>query len=100
MLKVDFSPSFTASLISFKTWLYLQLSVIMCQPTFIHALARTLRERREKIMLKKFILFQFYSRLQLCTVNPCANGGTCWTSNESFYCACRPGYTGKLCEGM
>lgn len=32
-------------------------------------------------------------------MNPCANGGTCWTSEESFYCACRPGFTGKMCEG-
>lgn len=22
-----------------------------------------------------------------------------WTSEESFYCACRPGFTGKMCEG-
>uniref|UniRef100_A0A182IY71 Uncharacterized protein n=1 Tax=Anopheles atroparvus TaxID=41427 RepID=A0A182IY71_ANOAO len=35
----------------------------------------------------------------LCNVNPCANGGTCWTTEESFYCACRPGFTGKMCEG-
>lgn len=54
-----------------------------------------------------FILFFFFhaSRfvplrmVQLCNVNPCANGGTCWTTEESFYCACRPGFTGKMCEG-
>lgn len=46
------------------------------------------------------ILFCFFSSsFQLCTVNPCANAGTCWTSDESFYCACRPGFTGKMCEG-
>lgn len=56
--------------------------------------------KKEGDIHRIFILFQFLSRLQLCTVNPCENGGTCWTSNESFYCACRPGYTGKLCEGM
>lgn len=27
-------------------------------------------------------------------MNPCANGGTCWTSDESFYCACRAGKFG------
>lgn len=33
----------------------------------------------------------------MCNSNPCLNGGTCWSSVNSFYCACRPGYTGKTC---
>ncbi|CAB0019381.1 unnamed protein product, partial [Nesidiocoris tenuis] len=33
-----------------------------------------------------------------CSANPCRNGGTCWSSVDSFYCACRPGYTGKICN--
>lgn len=41
----------------------------------------------------------FFSPQQQCNVNPCANSGTCWTSGDSFYCACRPGFTGKMCEG-
>lgn len=44
-------------------------------------------------------LFVPLRMVQLCNVNPCANGGTCWTTEESFYCACRPGFTGKMCEG-
>lgn len=31
-------------------------------------------------------------------MNPCANGGTCWTSEESFYCACRAGMLKELCQ--
>lgn len=36
-------------------------------------------------------------KLQVCSSNPCRHGGTCWSSVDSFYCACRPGYTGKTC---
>ncbi|GBP20644.1 Versican core protein [Eumeta japonica] len=44
----------------------------------------------------------FFNKAQpplACDNNPCAHGGTCWNAVDSFYCACRPGYTGKLCEG-
>lgn len=51
----------------------------------------------KKLINYIFCLSPFF---QLCNINPCANGGTCWTSEESFYCACRPGFTGKMCEGM
>ena len=44
-----------------------------------------------------WILF-FFSRTQVCSSNPCKHGGTCWSSVNSFYCACRPGYSGKTCS--
>jgi EGF-like domain len=37
--------------------------------------------------------------LQACSGKPCRNGGTCWSSANTFYCACRPGFTGKTCQG-
>lgn len=46
---------------------------------------------------KKNLILVIYS--QACSTNPCTNGGTCWSSMNSFYCACRPGFTGKICEG-
>ena len=35
-----------------------------------------------------------------CDQNPCLNGGTCRESNlgGSFFCLCRPGYQGSVCE--
>ena len=34
-----------------------------------------------------------------CDTNPCQNGGTCRESNlGTFFCLCRPGYQGSVCE--
>ena len=35
-----------------------------------------------------------------CSLNPCQNGGTCRSSDESDTCLCRYGFTGLLCEGI
>uniref|UniRef100_A0A8C3U1D8 Sushi, nidogen and EGF like domains 1 n=1 Tax=Catharus ustulatus TaxID=91951 RepID=A0A8C3U1D8_CATUS len=33
-----------------------------------------------------------------CSKNPCRNGGTCTRDDESYHCACRPGFKGRLCQ--
>lgn len=47
------------------------------------------------LIFMAFVLHIWYNLLivclQKCNINPCANGGSCWTSEESFYCACRAG---------
>ncbi|NXA06085.1 SNED1 protein, partial [Sapayoa aenigma] len=35
---------------------------------------------------------------QKCPMNPCRNGGTCTREVESYHCACRPGFKGRLCQ--
>ncbi|NXL19175.1 SNED1 protein, partial [Setophaga kirtlandii] len=35
---------------------------------------------------------------QNCSKNPCRNGGTCTRDEESYHCACRPGFKGRLCQ--
>uniref|UniRef100_A0A8C5JR12 Sushi, nidogen and EGF like domains 1 n=1 Tax=Junco hyemalis TaxID=40217 RepID=A0A8C5JR12_JUNHY len=35
---------------------------------------------------------------QNCSQNPCRNGGTCTRDGESYHCACRPGFKGRLCQ--
>ncbi|XP_071422106.1 sushi, nidogen and EGF-like domain-containing protein 1 isoform X6 [Pithys albifrons albifrons] len=35
---------------------------------------------------------------QNCSMNPCRNGGTCTRNTESYHCACRPGFKGRLCQ--
>ncbi|XP_062467113.1 sushi, nidogen and EGF-like domain-containing protein 1 isoform X4 [Pezoporus occidentalis] len=35
---------------------------------------------------------------QNCSLNPCRNGGTCTRDVKSYYCSCRPGFKGRLCE--
>ncbi|NWT25845.1 SNED1 protein, partial [Cardinalis cardinalis] len=35
---------------------------------------------------------------QKCSKNPCRNGGTCTRHEESFHCACHPGFKGRLCQ--
>ncbi|NXK62622.1 SNED1 protein, partial [Sylvietta virens] len=35
---------------------------------------------------------------QNCSKNPCRNGGTCTRDDESFHCACQPGFKGRLCQ--
>ncbi|KAJ7418322.1 Sushi, nidogen and EGF-like domain-containing protein 1 [Willisornis vidua] len=35
---------------------------------------------------------------QNCSMNPCRNGGTCTRDTESYHCACRPGFKGRLCQ--
>ncbi|NXD42033.1 SNED1 protein, partial [Copsychus sechellarum] len=35
---------------------------------------------------------------QKCSKNPCRNGGTCTRDEESYHCACRPGFKGRLCQ--
>ncbi|XP_063263861.1 sushi, nidogen and EGF-like domain-containing protein 1 isoform X5 [Prinia subflava] len=35
---------------------------------------------------------------QHCSKNPCRNGGTCTRDDESYHCACRPGFKGRLCQ--
>jgi hypothetical protein len=34
----------------------------------------------------------------LCSPNPCQNGGTCAVTNSSYTCTCTGGYTGTNCE--
>jgi hypothetical protein len=33
-----------------------------------------------------------------CTPNPCSNGGSCYTTGNSFICVCRPQFTGSTCS--
>ena len=33
-----------------------------------------------------------------CQSNPCKNDGTCYDGLTSFYCECKPGWTGKTCD--
>uniref|UniRef100_A0A8D2M856 Sushi, nidogen and EGF like domains 1 n=1 Tax=Zonotrichia albicollis TaxID=44394 RepID=A0A8D2M856_ZONAL len=35
---------------------------------------------------------------QNCSQNPCRNGGSCTRDGESYHCACRPGFKGRLCQ--
>ncbi|XP_041880520.1 sushi, nidogen and EGF-like domain-containing protein 1 isoform X9 [Corvus kubaryi] len=35
---------------------------------------------------------------QNCSKNPCRNGGTCTRDDESYHCACRPGFKGRVCQ--
>ncbi|XP_041342887.1 sushi, nidogen and EGF-like domain-containing protein 1 isoform X6 [Pyrgilauda ruficollis] len=35
---------------------------------------------------------------QNCSKNPCRNGGTCTRDEESYHCACRPGFKGRVCQ--
>ncbi|NXQ31501.1 SNED1 protein, partial [Alaudala cheleensis] len=35
---------------------------------------------------------------QNCSKNPCRNGGTCTRAEESYHCACLPGFRGRLCQ--
>ncbi|NXO73463.1 SNED1 protein, partial [Phainopepla nitens] len=35
---------------------------------------------------------------QNCSKNPCRNGGTCTREDESYHCACRPGFKGRVCQ--
>ncbi|NXD01234.1 SNED1 protein, partial [Certhia familiaris] len=35
---------------------------------------------------------------QHCSKNPCRNGGTCTRDEESYHCACRPGFKGRVCQ--
>ncbi|UYV64339.1 FAT4 [Cordylochernes scorpioides] len=33
-----------------------------------------------------------------CSSSPCHNGGTCQQTEGDFFCLCRPGFRGKLCQ--
>ncbi|XP_076362821.1 cadherin-related tumor suppressor-like [Tachypleus tridentatus] len=40
-------------------------------------------------------------RANICASSPCRNGGTCEEGpNESFFCLCRPGFRGSVCEQL
>lgn len=39
-----------------------------------------------------------YTFLDLCTVNPCNNGGSCEIDGDSFKCTCQTPYKGRTCE--
>ncbi|KAA0704414.1 Versican core protein [Triplophysa tibetana] len=36
--------------------------------------------------------------LQICSVNVCKNGGTCYSNERGNICSCMPGFSGEYCE--
>jgi len=42
-------------------------------------------------------LSSFSSDFDLCTPNPCRNGGNCINTTDSYYCECPTSYTGYDC---
>lgn len=39
----------------------------------------------------------FFTDINECLSNPCANGGTCTDGVNMYTCACAPGYDGLQC---
>ncbi len=39
-----------------------------------------------------------FSVIDMCSSQPCNNGGTCTTDMDSFICTCPSGWTGVTCD--
>lgn len=64
----------------FTTCLFTNMNEVMCK-------------------LRIFIFRSFYFiGSQLCSSNPCQNGGICMSNEVLFVCVCSPGFSGQRCE--
>lgn len=52
---------------------------------------------RSLLRKRGFFTF-FFSDLDECASNPCAQGGTCVDLEDGFECLCPPQWEGKTCQ--
>jgi hypothetical protein len=63
-----------------------RLKVISCKPS--------------RIIFKRYNADFFFQETDECASNPCKNKGKCVDGINTYWCACKEGYTGQRCEGM
>ena len=51
------------------------------------------------MFIEKIIhVFDLFSDIDDCALNPCQNGGSCTDGVNQFTCQCEPGFSGINCE--
>ena len=59
-------------------------------------MSKTSTYYRDNHFLKQPSLYSFFT--DLCSTNPCQNGGSCYSDQGGYVCECKSGFSGQNCQ--
>ena len=68
------------------------------KPVFTHFTTKYEIQNMRVLYYFQFYFVSTFSKYEVCRPNPCANNGTCWSTDIMPVCNCVTGFTGFYCR--